>query len=130
MAITNTVTCPRCSEINDANDLFCKNCGESLANVALTIGQTATLTPVPQQDMTQTTAVAPAVAPQPVQPMQQYSYPVTETPVSTGSMPPVESARGAVLGWLAALLFLLIVGFFVWSSLLSDATRDRFTGWF
>jgi hypothetical protein len=82
---------------------------------------------VVQQDMTQTTAVAPAVAPQPLQP---YSYPVTEAPVSHGSMPPVESARGAVLGWLAAILFLLIVGFFVWSSLLSDATRDRLTGWF
>jgi hypothetical protein len=77
--------------------------------------------------MTQTTAIAPAVTPQPV---QAYSYPVTEKPVSYGSMPAQESVRGAVLGWLAAILFLLIVGFFVWSSLLSDATRDRFTGWF
>jgi hypothetical protein len=62
--------------------------------------------------------------------VQPYSYPVTETPVSYGSMPAQESVRGAVLGWLAAILFLLIVGFFVWSSLFSDATRDRFTGWF
>lgn len=129
MAMTNTVTCPRCGEVNDANDLFCKNCGDSLANVSPANEQTAAFTPIPQQDMTQTTAVAPALPPQPV---QSYSYPVTETPAPayTGSMPPQESPRGAVLGWLAAFLFVLIVGFFVWSSLLSDATRDRFTGWF
>lgn len=126
MAITHTKTCPDCGAVNDANDLFCKDCGSSLAMVGTATEQTSTFMPV-QPSETQTTAVTPVAASQPV---QQYAYPVEEPTENHGSMPQQESARGAVLGWLAATLFLLIVGFFVWSSLLSDATRDRFTGWF
>ncbi len=127
MAITHTKTCPDCGAVNDANDLFCKDCGGSLAMVTANTDQTSAFMPVQQADITQTTAVAPAVAPQPV---QAYSYPPPDMQPAYGSMPIQESARGAVLGWLAATLFLLIVGFFVWSSLLSDAARDRFTGFF
>ena len=127
MAISHTKTCPECGAVNDANDLFCKDCGGSLAMVTANTDQTSAFVPVQQADNTQTTAVAPAVAPQPVQP---YPYAPEEMQPARGTMPVQESARGAVLGWLAATLFLLIVGFFVWSSLLSEAARDRFTGIF
>lgn len=127
MAISHTKTCPECGAANDANDLFCKDCGGSLAMVTANAGQTSTFTPIPQPDDAQTTAVAPAIAPQPMQP---HAYAVSEMQPSYGTVPPQESPRGAVLGWLAATLFLLIVAFFVWSSLLSDAARDRFTGFF
>lgn len=127
MAITHTKTCPDCGASNSADDLFCKDCGASLANVGVAADQTNEFTPMQPTMDTQTTAVAPAVAPLPSQP---YGYQVPEQPTSYGSMPVQESTRGAVLGWLAATLFLVIVGFFLWSSVLSDATRDRFTGWF
>ena len=131
MAINHTKTCPDCGASNNADDLFCKDCGASLAGVGIAAEPTNAFTPAAQPIAdTQTTAVAPAVAPQPAQSYQDYSYPASEQPVSYGSMPVQESARGAVLGWLAATLFLVIVGFYLWSSVLSDATRDRFTGWF
>lgn len=133
MAINHTKTCPECGATNSADDLFCKDCGASLAGVGVATDQTNAFTPAPQPAAeTQTTAVAPAVTPQPSPTFQEYSYPATEQPTSSsyGSMPVQESARGAVLGWLAATLFLVIVGFYLWSSVLSDATRDRFTGWF
>ena len=41
-----------------------------------------------------------------------------------------ESPRGAVLGWVAATVILLIIAAFVWAAVLSDATRDRFTSIF
>lgn len=127
MAINHTKTCPDCGASNSADDLFCKDCGSSLAEADTVAEQTNSFTPVQQPMDTQTTAVAPAMAPQSE---QQYSYPWVDQPTSGGTMPQQESTRGAVLGWLAAILFLLIVGFFIWSTILSDATRDRFTGWF
>jgi hypothetical protein len=35
-----------------------------------------------------------------------------------------------VLGWIAAVLILLVIGFFAWSSLLDPGTRDSITGIF
>lgn len=138
MAINHSKTCPECGASNSADDLFCKDCGASLAAVGVVAEQTTTFRPVqsvedthtttivPAMD-TGTTAVAPAIGPESA---QQYGYPVEAQPTSVGSIPQQESPRGAVLGWLAATLFLVIVGFYLWSSVLSEATRDRFTGWF
>lgn len=127
MAFTHTKTCPDCGAVNDANDLFCRDCGSSLAMVTANADQTSTFTPIQSAEDTQTTVVAPVVAAQPLPPT---AYPAADPRPAYGTMPVQESARGAVLGWLAATLFLLIVGFYVWSSLLSEAARDRFTGIF
>lgn len=149
-----TKTCPDCGTKNDAGDLFCRSCGTSLAMVSVnsdsdadtdttsdwyTPGDqpTETIAPVNSSTETQTTAIAPTVSPSTSTPpvmassdqpandyltMYQnnaYTYQATH-----------ESVRGAVLGWIAAALMLVIIGAFVWSTLLSDATRDRFTGFF
>lgn len=127
MAMNHTKTCPDCGASNSAADLFCLECGASLAAVGMVAEQTNAFTPVAPAADTQTTSVAPAVAPQPE---QAYSYPVADQATSYGYTSQQESGRGAALGWLAATLFLVIVGFFLWSSVFSDATRDRFTGWF
>ncbi len=125
MASAYTKTCPDCGAVNDANDLFCKDCGTSLAMVGGASQQTSSFTPI-TSDGTQTTTIAPAAAPQyapaatpSYEPQQSYSY-----------YPHEESTRGAVLGWLAAALMLIIVAAFFWSAVISDATRDRITGIF
>lgn len=124
MAVNNTTICPDCGAPNDSNDLFCKDCGTSLAMVNVSSGQTSSFTPIASAD-TQTTAIAPAMPP---------AASMTPTPVMTqpsyGYLPHEESSRGAVLGWLAATLMVIIVAAFIWSSLISDATRDRITGIF
>lgn len=127
MASTYSKTCPDCGAENDSNDLFCKDCGTSLAMVNSSNQQTATFTPVSNGAETQTTAITPAIAPQSIE--YPSSAPVVQQ-TSYGYMPQPESARGAVLGWLAATLMLIIVAMFIWSSVISDATRDRITGVF
>jgi len=89
--------------------------------------QTLSFTPIQTVDGTQTTAITPA-APSAT---PQYVPMEAQAPQPTyGYLPHEESARGAVLGWLAATLMLIIVAAFVWSTLISDATRDRITGIF
>lgn len=123
MAVSSPKICPECGASNDSNDLFCRDCGTSMAMVSSSVGQTSAFTPVSPVAETQTTAVTPAVVAS--SPIAQPSYPQVQ-----GTLPHEESARGAVLGWLAATLMLIIVAAFVWSSLISDAARDRITGIF
>lgn len=127
MDTSSAKICPECGASNDSNDLFCRDCGTSMAMVTSAVGQTTSFTPVSPALETQTTAVAPAIAPTPsvAQPVIQ-----TSAPQAYGTLPHEESARGAVLGWLAATLMLIIVAAFVWSSLISDAARDRIIGIF
>lgn len=129
MATTYTKTCPDCGAVNDSNDLFCKDCGTSLAMVDSTDQQTAAFTPVFSEDETQTTSIAPAAVP-PSQPTDYTSFEPMPQQASYEYMPQAESSRGAVLGWLAATLMLVIVAAFIWSSVITDATRDRITGIF
>lgn len=126
MASTYTKTCPDCGAINDSNDLFCKDCGTSLAMVADSSQQTSSFTPIAPANGTQTTALAPAATPYTPQ------YVPTSVPEQPnyGYMPEEESSRGAVLGWLAATLMLIIVAAFIWSAVISESTRDRITGIF
>lgn len=117
-------TCPACGAENDGNDLFCKECGGNLAAVNGATQQTAAFIPISPTSETQTTAIAPVIAPE-ITPTGSY-----EPKPLYFSVPATESLRGAVLGWLAATLILIIVAMFIWSSVFSDATRNSITGVF
>lgn len=134
MHTTNVVICPNCGAENDPDGMFCAECGESLSRAARATSadtQTTSMIPVaqpaerPYQDSGQRTAVA---APPTV---ESVPHPA-ETPYgpATGYLPPRESLRGAVLGWIALILALLIFGFFAWSTFLGDGTRNSITGIF
>lgn len=120
MSTNATRTCPECGAINIASDLFCKQCGSSLAMTGGNYQHTSAFTPV-TPDQTGTVAIVPVTDPAVYPPIPGYSP--TYAPIE-------ESPRGAVLGWIAATLILLVIGFFVWAAILSDATRDRILGIF
>lgn len=127
MATAYKTPCPNCGAENDSNDLFCKDCGSSLVSVSNTAQHTAAFTPLNASNETQTTTIAPSMTPPPV----TYSAePPAMQPSAYSYHSEPESARGAVLGWLAAALMVIIVAAFVWSTVISDATRDRITGIF
>lgn len=126
MATAYTKTCPDCGAENDSNDLFCKDCGTSLAMVNSTSQHTAAFTPVNNGAETQTTMITPAAPP----PVQDFTAAPAAQPPQYAYVPAPESARGAVLGWLAATLMLIIIAAFLWASVISDSTRDRITGIF
>ncbi|MCO5218545.1 MAG: zinc ribbon domain-containing protein [Thermomicrobiales bacterium] len=120
MSTNATKTCPECSAINVSADLFCKECGSSLVSVSGGYQQTAAFIPV-SSDQTGTIAIAPISEPSVYQPIHAY----------TGAYEPIEeSPRGAVLGWIAATIMLVLIGFFVWAVVFSDATRDQILGIF
>lgn len=126
MATDYTKTCPDCGAVNDSNDLFCKDCGTSMAMVNNSSQQTSAFTPIDSSYETQTTAIAPAVTPT----APEYVAVPAAQPSSYSYAPEPESSRGAVLGWLAATLMLIIVAAFIWSSVISDSTRESITGFF
>lgn len=160
METNPTKTCPDCGTKNDAGDLFCRSCGTSLALVDVDADTesttdwyapgdqpTETIAPVnastemdppmSSSTETQTTAIAPTVSPSaPTPPVSSASdqfsndYLTMYQNNANTYIATHESVRGAVLGWIAAVLILVTIGAFVWSTLLSDATRDRFTGFF
>lgn len=120
MSVNSTRSCPECGAINVADDLFCKQCGASMAMTTGNYQHTAAFTPI-TPDQTGTVAIAPVTAPPVYQPVPAYM----------GTYDPIEeSPRGAVLGWIGATLILLIIGFFVWAAVISDSLRDRILGIF
>lgn len=129
MADTYTKICPECGAENNSNDLFCRDCGASLAMVTADSQHTAAFTPIDPDDGTQTTTINSAYSP-PAMDSGAYTNVPAAQPPAYSYIPETESARGAVLGWLAATLILIIVAAFIWSSVISDATRDSITGIF
>lgn len=128
MASDYSKTCPDCGAENNSTDLFCKDCGASLAMVPAGSQQTAAFTPINNGAETQTTTIAPAAVP-PGNTGGFAAVPAAQTPAYSYTSEP-ESTRGAVLGWLAATLMLIVVAAFFWSSVISDSTRDSITGIF
>lgn len=127
MVTTHTKLCPICNAQNHADALFCEECGSSIAGVSTETRGTSSFAAVaPVASDPETNTVQIPVAQQPV----SQPYAVSQVSTEYGYVPQTESVRGAVLGWIAFVLMLAIAGFFVWSTLLSDATRDRFTGFF
>ena len=129
MATAYNKTCPDCGAENDSNDLFCKDCGTSLAMVNTGSQHTAAFTPINAGAETQTTTIAPVAAPPIGETGGFGSVPAAQTPAYSYAQEP-ESSRGAVLGWSAATLMLVIVAVFIWSSVISDSTRASITGIF
>lgn len=115
--------CPNCGANNSGDDLFCKDCGASLA----TSQQTAVFTPVDAASYTQTTTIAPAAPPRSLPPSPM---PVQVPPAHIPPIAPESSVRGAMLGWIAVLLMVLVIGAFVWINILSDIVRERVLGIF
>lgn len=122
MSATTTRSCPECGAINVTDDLFCKQCGASLAMTTGNYQHTAAFTPI-TSDQTGTVAIAPVPEQHTYQPTPAYTGAYTYAPIE-------ESPRGAVLGWVAASLILIIIAFFAWAALISDSMRDRILGIF
>ncbi|HVL24771.1 MAG TPA: hypothetical protein VM450_11850 [Thermomicrobiales bacterium] len=135
--------CPECGTRNSGLSLFCAECGAALYNdapgtngddatQATTVFTTssdpnATAEFTPRTSSTQETLTSSPAwsAAEPVE-----TWAAATTPPSDVVFSPPESRRGLVLGWIAAALIALVIGFLIWSSFLSAGTRDMVTGWF
>ena len=131
--------CPECGTHNSGLSLFCSECGASLTNAA-TEGTsdaqtTSTFSPV------STTPPADPYATQQFQPQQSTSV-QQATSTEQGTVPdwpgPMYASgvgndigsRGMVLGWIAGILILLVIGYLGWTSFLGEETRDSIIGLF
>jgi hypothetical protein len=127
----STVTCPVCDAPNASRNLFCSECGASLAVEA----RDATAT-VEQVTDSQSTAVIPSS--RTWADTSSRTHDVEETtvaPVAGASLaesrpvvhfePAVtESRRGFWLGLIALVLMMLIFAFWIWGGVLAADTRD------
>ncbi len=136
--------CPECGTRNSGLSLFCAECGAGLFRDApgsepdddtqftsayrapQDPNATAEFTPVnasPQDTIDPSTRWASSVPWSPLEP------PTPAQPTEATYLQP-ESRRGLILGWIASVIIALVIGFVIWSTLLSAATRDTISGWF
>lgn len=142
-ASTPARICPECGARNSGLSLFCAECGASLTN--------ATTEPGPSDQTTTTfTPVSEPSDSDPYATQQFRPQPATSSQQTATGLPPAQvgwaesiipapgmnathddiGSRGMVLGWIAAILILLVIAFFAWSSLLDQGTRDSVIGIF
>jgi hypothetical protein len=135
--------CPECGARNSGLSLYCAECGADLfrdadgsepedelrSPSAFGASQdpnaTAEFAPVsasPQDTLVSSTRWASSL------PWSPESPPIPAQPAEMPHVQP-ESRRGLILGWIASVLIALVIGFVIWSTLLSAATRDTITGW-
>ncbi len=142
-ASTPARICPECGARNSGLSLFCAECGASLTNAA-SEGATSDQT---------TTTFTPVSEPADADPYatQQFRPQSTSGSQQTAiGLPPAQvgwaesiipapgisdtrddiGSRGMVLGWIAAILILLVIAVFAWSTLLDQGTRDSVIGIF
>lgn len=129
--------CPECGTRNSGLSLFCSECGASLTNAA-TEGST---------DSQTTTTFSPVTEPPSSDPYatQQFQPQQATSVQSTASLEWIAPAyaedtsrygtndigsRGMVLGWIAGVLILLVIGYLGWTSFLGEDTRDSIIGIF
>lgn len=139
--LANGLACPNCGHINRDDAAFCAECGTRLENGADDAQATAAFIPAssgttdpeatwhaPNDDPYRTQEFAPQTTvsePEVTATNDWFAAPVTHTYV-----PAQESSRGLVLGVIATILILLVIGFFAWSTLASEGFRDSVTGIF
>lgn len=142
-ASTPARICPECGTRNSGLSLFCSECGASLTHAASEN----------QADSQTTTTFTPAAGNETPDPYatEQFRPQPSPGPSTTNSGEPVArdvwserhdsspaydypvrevGTRGMVLGWIAAILILLVVGFLGWTSFLDQDTRDSIIGIF
>jgi hypothetical protein len=135
--------CPECGTRNSGLSLFCAECGAALYTdtpdsdrddetqtttaFAPSTDPTTTADFTPRTSSTQETLTSSPAwsAAEPVE-----TWTATPAPPSEVAYAPPESRRGLVLGWIAAVLIALVIGFLIWSTFLGESTRDMITGWF
>lgn len=134
--------CPECGTRNSGLSLFCAECGASLTSAApATDNDTQTTitfrptTDSPESDPYSTQQFQPqsTFGNTATSTYSSASYdPDDSTSIGTASAyrPEPESRRGLVLGWIAAILILLVIAWLVWTSFLDPDTRDSITGLF
>jgi hypothetical protein len=127
--------CPECGTRNSGLSLFCSECGASLTNAAAEgtseSQTTTTFSPV---------SVPPSTDPYATQqflPQPASTTPATAIPAQDWTAPAYAStgvedigSRGMVLGWIAGILILLVIGYLGWTSFLGEGTRDSIIGLF
>jgi hypothetical protein len=132
--------CPECGTSNSGLSLFCSECGASLTNAALEGAgdnqTTTTFRPVTDDrtlsDPYATQQFEPQVRSQSTATGITPSGPAWTAPVSgsTTGYRREENRRGLVLGWIAGVLILVVIGYLGWTSFLDPDTRDSIIGIF
>lgn len=130
--------CPECGTSNSGLSLFCAECGASLTNAvtedAVDSEATATFRPVSRDavspDPYATQEFQPQAAAQNTAAGVAPAEPAWSAPASTYRDRREESRRGLVLGWIAGVLILLVIGYLGWTSFLDPDTRDSIIGVF
>jgi hypothetical protein len=130
--------CPECGTTNSGLSLFCSECGASLTN-ATTENAADSQTTTTFRPVTEDAATSDPYTTQQFQPQARPASSGTETPGTAWIAPDAtsavgyrqeESRRGLVLGWIAGVLILLVIGYLGWTSFLDPDTRDSITGLF
>jgi hypothetical protein len=132
--------CPECGTRNSGLSLFCAECGASLTHAVVDGADdsqtTATYRPLPTDE--------PASDPYATQQFTPQSAVVTQSSEAKGDgqtwtgsnritseyVTDTENRRGLVLGWIASVLILLVIGYLGWTSFLDPNTRDSIIGIF
>jgi uncharacterized Zn finger protein (UPF0148 family) len=141
--------CPNCGAPNSALSIFCAECGTSLTTSRddddeENTGQTTvSFTPMSERpdpalstwESSRDTQATQEFTPRSPD-MNAIDDPASSTwepedaYATTAMERPQESRRGFILGMLATILIVIVIAFFVWSSMVSQGFRDSVTGLF
>lgn len=153
---TSARNCPVCGSRNSGLSLFCAECGAALNGSSESDTDTSAFeSPSAHHDSQNTQAFVPSPSdsgrwqpPEPATSRRQVSAPESSqhprNPVPVGGAPwqdahgadalhrtrPDEGIRGFVLGLLATVLIVLILGLYLWTGVIGESTRDTVVGWF
>jgi hypothetical protein len=132
--------CPECGTRNSGLSLFCAECGASLTHAVVDGADdsqtTATYRPLPAKEPSSDPYATQQFTPQAIAAIQPsgtngdgHTRSVSSA-ITSEYVPNTESRRGLVLGWIAGVLILLVIGYLGWTSFLDPDTRDSIIGIF